>query len=577
MTLCPTHHHALFHLMHTIIRNLLSALLLAAMLVACGGNAEVQRQLAVADSLINIDPDSALHTLRAIDYKKVDADCDRAYYNLVLNNIKGKTDGWMSLSDIDYCIDYYTRHYNPQRLQRSYYCRGMADEKISKNTKQAIIDYKKAEDLFEEAKDSLLQCEIYRSIVEFNANYYNTSNIIQYSKKELHIAKETNNIDLITSAHNDMVYSMYIQGEKDSCIHYANLALRTINNCSKQTKATTYKEIANIYREFLEMPDSAIFYYKKAYELIPHNNTLVFLGYAYLENGEDEKTNHIVEDLLKDNNAEIKALGIYLCSRMYLKNNNYPKAYKKLEEATELSDNVDTYKIATEMGYLQKRFDNEALKTRATRKIQNIVIISLASILSLTCVILLNTIRLRNKDKRLKLLELKISRLDYTMYNIKKEKNKSIEEKCDALKIIIQEKQNALKKIEKENKELSIANSSYKKKTTEISEGLQYMFYILQNEDGLQLGKEERMKFIACYKILDGDFVDKVEHACDCSLSLQEKTLCILYRINKSSTEIKLILGMSNDAYRQAKSRMLRKLKEEPSLKRFCDKIAEKV
>ena len=49
--------------------------------------------------------------------------------------------------------------------------------------------------------------------------------------------------------------------------------------------------------------------------------------------------------------------------------------------------------------------------------------------------------------------------------------------------------------------------------------------------------------------------------------------LCILWRIGKDKESVMKILGLSKDGYRQLKFRTLKKLKQETSLKRFCDNL----
>lgn len=68
-------------------------------------------------------------------------------------------------------------------------------------------------------------------------------------------------------------------------------------------------------------------------------------------------------------------------------------------------------------------------------------------------------------------------------------------------------------------------------------------------------------------------FFANVEAMNGSAVTVSEKVLCILYRIGKSRNEICGMLNLSNEAYRQLKYRTMKKLKTEPSLALFCDKI----
>lgn len=575
MTLCPTHHHALFHLMHTIIRNLLSALLFAVMLVACGGNAEVQRQLAVADSLISIDPDSALHTLRAIDYKKVDADCDRAYYNLVLNNIKGKTDGWMSLSDIDYCIDYYTRHYNPQRLQRSYYCRGMADEKISKNTKQAIIDYKKAENLFEEAKDSLLQIEIYEKITDAMTIDGSGASWTKYMAKKLALAKTISDINLLALTYNDYAYQFLFYPKKniDSCFHYVNKALAIIPKCDDQTKYITYKHLAEIYGGFTNNYKQAIRFLQMAEKYKRDDSTDIWASYIYIKAGEIELAEKIADKYITSNSKDNETLALYLKSKIALYRKDYLNAYLYIEKADSVDDISGNIKDVIEINEIQERYDSNKVKENMSIQIYKIVTSALAILLILAIIAIFFFSKSRKKGIIIRKMEKKITLLDLSIEAIEKDKQKSLTEKCNELNVLINEKQTIQKELDKVRQTMSAESVMNKKFVANISEGLKYIYYIINNEENLVIQKNDRINIIECYKLLDEGFVELLDHANDGNMSPQEKLLCIMFRMGKTPAQIKSITSMSDNAYRQAKSRTIRKLREEPKLKTFCDKI----
>lgn len=95
----------------------------------------------------------------------------------------------------------------------------------------------------------------------------------------------------------------------------------------------------------------------------------------------------------------------------------------------------------------------------------------------------------------------------------------------------------------------------------------------MNGEEDLKLNKQQTEKLLKCYKQVDLDFVYQLEHLSANSLTPKEELFCILYRLGKNKYSIMSILGLSKDGYRQLKFRTLKKIKEVPSLKVFCDKI----
>lgn len=85
--------------------------------------------------------------------------------------------------------------------------------------------------------------------------------------------------------------------------------------------------------------------------------------------------------------------------------------------------------------------------------------------------------------------------------------------------------------------------------------------------------KSNRIDFINGFKYLDSTFWNVIEKMENPSLTKQECLLTILWRIEKTPDDVRLLMGLSKDAYKQLKSRTLKKLRMVSSLERFCNKI----
>ena len=134
---------------------------------------------------------------------------------------------------------------------------------------------------------------------------------------------------------------------------------------------------------------------------------------------------------------------------------------------------------------------------------------------------------------------------------------------------LINQKTKIIKRQETEIANNSVLKKQYQQEVNDISEGIKFLFYIMNGEEDLKLNKQQTEKLLKCYKQVDLDFVYQLEHLSANSLTPKEELFCILYRLGKNKYSIMSILGLSKDGYRQLKFRTLKKIKEVPSLKVF--------
>lgn len=143
--------------------------------------------------------------------------------------------------------------------------------------------------------------------------------------------------------------------------------------------------------------------------------------------------------------------------------------------------------------------------------------------------------------------------------------------KITSLKKLLFQHQHTINDLNKKISKSSSEISANLKKYTDVSEGVKWLFYVLNEESDLEFNKAQIQQLIECYQLLDQKFVLSLEQA---SLTPKEKLFCILHRLNKEQQQIILMLDMSKDSYRQLKSRTLKKLRNGGVLSQFCDKIS---
>lgn len=203
----------------------------------------------------------------------------------------------------------------------------------------------------------------------------------------------------------------------------------------------------------------------------------------------------------------------------------------------------------------------------------NFILINMIIIVLLADIIILYIKRNRKKKQEIEDLNYEIKKLFDEINNNKKCNKQQIKEVTHKMNSLIYQKTKIIKRQETEIANNSVLKKQYQQEVNDISEGIKFLFYIMNGEEDLKLNKQQTEKLLKCYKQVDLDFVYQLEHLSANSLTPKEELFCILYRLGKNKYSIMSILGLSKDGYRQLKFRTLKKIKEVPSLKVFCDKI----
>lgn len=203
----------------------------------------------------------------------------------------------------------------------------------------------------------------------------------------------------------------------------------------------------------------------------------------------------------------------------------------------------------------------------------NFILINMIVIVLLADIIILYIKKNRKKNKKIVDLNYEIKKLFDEINNSKKHNKRQLKEVTHKMSSLINQKTKIIKRQETEIANNSALKKQYQQEANDISEGIKFLFYIMDGEENLKLDKQETEKLLKCYKQVDLDFVNQLEHLSANSLTPKEELFCILCRLGKNKYSIISILGLSKDGYRQLKFRTLKKIRKEPSLKVFCDKI----
>lgn len=215
-------------------------------IVSCSKKNEVYRQLEQVDSVLFCNfPDSAKSLLRGITPESA---ADSAYYNI----LKTQTDYMFcatayDFKDIDFSINYYKKHYDPQKLSNAYYYKAMIDVDHDSLTQQTVMLLKEAEKLADETADNNLKNKICSALSYSNGYLENHNEALKYAKKEYFYAKKLNN-------NRDVAYGMlrlstvYERcGMPDSSKYYINECNNLVQYIKNDDKAFVYCLLGESY------------------------------------------------------------------------------------------------------------------------------------------------------------------------------------------------------------------------------------------------------------------------------------------------------------------------------------------
>ena len=168
------------------VRNLVIALISVIMLVACERHTPTWKQMDVAESLMNVKPDSSLAVLESIQASDIKGKETSARYALLKSMALDKN--YIDTTTFDVlqpAIDYYIEHGSPDERLRTYYYQGRIYQNQG-NKDSAIQSFMRGKDFCQEASDTLTMANL---MVAQATILYSTYKINDYIKNNLEAAK----------------------------------------------------------------------------------------------------------------------------------------------------------------------------------------------------------------------------------------------------------------------------------------------------------------------------------------------------------------------------------------------------
>ena len=452
------------------MKHLFTIILSLLLLSACGNREQVQfEKLQLIDSIAEVNADSAVAMINAINRDTLSGNDNKYYYDLLKIRTNDKAYiAHTSDSAILSVINYFENHDFNNLLPVAYYYGGrvysdlgdapQALEYFHKaldceniNTKTKAVAYSQVASIYHEQKAYDLAIPAYKKAIELDNATINTTNVIY----------NTNSLG-----------SIYFKEEKiDSALSIFNQSILLAENLGlSKLVSTTKLEIAEVYifkKDFnkaFKILDSVKGQFPK------EDSTTVANTYAHLyyRLNNTDSTIFYCNKLTKSKSLNAKLNGYNILANLYLSQNDITKATPYIIESQLLSDSIRKLQTPQEIRQLSSIYnyqirerENNKLKQEAQEnKIKIIFLVGSITIIIILALTIILFIRKRKHIIKLKLhnIELLLKQSNEFNENTIAENNNRIVQLESQISSINCENQSLIQELENQKKLLELNN-----------------------------------------------------------------------------------------------------------------------
>lgn len=558
-------------------------LLIIMLLASCAGNRKYDDLMQRADSIMNVNDDSAKVAIRMLDGVKSQLSeftkKQRMRYELLRHKAMNKACiTFTSDSVMKEVVDYYDNHGSANERMLANYVLGCVYRDMHE-APMALEYYNKAT---EQADTTAADCDygtLYRVYSQmgflFSKQYllYQELNAFDKAEKYAYLAKDTFNA-IVNYQNQGEVYDFF--GKKDSVIAINLLAAKLFKKHGNDYAAAI--AFGCNYNYYIEKKDSINA--KKAFEA--YNSTgyegnsnyedakayvLCLKGTYYMFTGQLDSACYILQQSLKfcksfsNKAATTKALAHY-----YAKVNQPSLAMKYALQSSEYNDSDLIEARKTQLQQVQAMYDygrNQEIARMAEQKAKRST--QMNYMIVFACVILFLFLSyIYRKQLALKKKRIAVSKLLYEdsllkLKRLQDEKAKLVAENDNKLFQVIMEKENTIDKLKAEindiqeryslssisNVELSLMDSSICKKIK-----------FIEVHPRKKMSDEDWKELADTVEKTIPNFIPRLKN----KLNDKDYQICLLIRLGFSTSLIARLLGLSDAAISKSRKTMLKKL-----------------
>ena len=511
--------------------------------VACSHGTRQQR-LELVDSLTSQSlTDSAWKVFKQIDHNELESEGERMYYNVLMSElfqIAIPLDSFFLNESYDSIlnrnINYYQKAKSPRNLVRSYLNKGKYMLENKQQFQQASNYLKLAEDALPLANDVRLSYQTYEALASLNYFSNNKDLAMHYSYQTLRCAEKSKNDHQMTYACNHLVVLYLDRHEQDSVSKYINHSMSILGHMPPKDRAFALCNLAQVYQGSGQM-DSAIVYFKKAHSEYPLTAISNHLAQVYYQQGKHALADRLWIKALSNNNLR-NQVEVY----QSMVDNKYARGdYRGASDAAiklqTLKDSLVQQMQTAEVQEIQLKYDKEV----EHRKLERFMMWSLVIALILIAIFAIGAIYHNRKTNRAR-------------------------ERIMRDQVLINDYQHQIEQLEHSDRDASKDIQNLRKKINELqtqqakdlSEGHSLYQHLVAGESAVTWNKEQLLKFIEYYKVVNLPFILKMESNYT-RLSPGNRFFLILQDMGMSDEQMTYILGVSEGALRTTRSRLRQK------------------
>ena len=558
-------------------------LLILLILASCAGNRKYDDLMKRADSIMNVNDDSAKVAIRMLDGVKSQlpefSQSQKMRYELLRHKAMNKACiTFTSDSVMKEVVDYYDHHGSANERMLANYVLGCVYRDLHE-APMALEYYNKAT---EQADTTAADCDygtLYRVYSQmgflFSKQYllYQELNAFDKAEKYAYLAKDTFNA-IVNYQNQGEVYDFL--GKKDSVIAINLLAAKLFKKHGNDYAAAI--AFGCNYNYYIEKKDSINA--KKAFEA--YNSTgyegnsnyedakaymLCLKGTYYMFTGQLDSACYILQQSLKFcKSFSNKAATTKTLAHYYAKVNQPSLAMKYALQSSEYNDSDLIGARKTQLQQMQAMYDygrNQEIAKNAEQKAERSTRMNYMIVLS--CVILFLLLSyIYRKQLALKKKKIAVSKKLYEdcllkLKRLQDEKAKLVAENDNKLAHVITEKENTINKLKAEindiqeryslssisNVELSLMDSSICKKIK-----------FIEVHPRKKMSDEDWKELADTVEKTIPNFIPRLKN----KLNDKDYQICLLIRLGFSTSLIARLLGLSDAAISKSRKTMLKKL-----------------
>ncbi len=506
------------------------------MMIGCKGES-VTAQLEQIDSLLVHDKvDSAMVRLREFPMGQVRHKKDSAYYYLLLAEVEYRK--WIpakSDSAINFCISYYEKKPDNEKLARAYYYKGVT---LSSHIgiPQTIILLKRAEEYAKKTDNRLVKHKIYETLANFNGESHENELAIEYAKKALSLALEMNDEEKQAVALQYMSSDYLHLDKKDSANICLNKCISLLNSMPDEGKPYIYTNLGRIYEK--KDPQLAKLYLKKALSSKGLPYAYKTLSIIYYKEDSVEKAKELwAKALDRTKNAQNSIVRIDILKAMRqqsVEQKDFMQANALADSILKMQEQFYEGQRKDQIAEIQAKYDKET----AVRDLREKYMTWGLGLLALTTIIV-TFLGYKSRQGMKAKKELAESKIQLDAYT-KKAAELESSGKASATEI---------NKLHEKINELTHRHSGILAKGKELYDAIE------AGGTTVRWTKDDFINCLEYYKMKDLPFVNEMETDYN-RLSPKYIFFAILEHEGKSDEDIQRIMGISESTLRSTRSRI---------------------